>query len=292
MHRHIPILTLCAALPLGASEHLLGYVSGAEPLPADAWEIDLALTHRFDKGQGSYRAIDAVAGAEYGATDRCTLGFALKGQSVDTSGLIIGGYLPEEKSTGFGLTGVEGEVKYNVRSAAGEGLGVTLGYGVDFTWQDPHSGQDKNTLSFEYDVALQSYFLDGELVWMGNVGLETTIADRKEIPGLDPEIEWPTEPEVEVEFKAATGLSWRVAPRWFVGGEILYEAEHETEVGEERWTVFAGPSVHYARQELWATLTWLPQIRGGGETYDGQEDGYHLIEKTKQEVRVRLGFEF
>jgi len=40
-------------------------------------------------------------------------------------------------------------------------------------------------------------------------------------------------------------------------------------------------------------LSYLPQISGGGEKYDGQTDeNLHLIEKTKQEIRLKLGFNF
>jgi hypothetical protein len=73
----------------------------------------------------------------------------------------------------------------------------------------------------------------------------------------------------------------------------MYEAEHETEVGRERWSIFAGPSIHYGGKKWWATLSWMPQIRGGGETYAGQTDmNLHLVEKTKQEVRFKVGFNF
>ncbi|HZX27300.1 MAG TPA: DUF6662 family protein, partial [Telluria sp.] len=69
--------------------------------------------------------------------------------------------------------------------------------------------------------------------------------------------------------------------------------EFETEVGQERWSWFAGPTLHYGGKSWWATLTWFQQIRGGGEKFAGQDDNdLHLIEKTKQEVRVKFGFEF
>ncbi|GAB4352974.1 MAG: hypothetical protein Kow0073_08940 [Immundisolibacter sp.] len=105
--------------------------------------------------------------------------------------------------------------------------------------------------------------------------------------------EWPTDEAMEIEFTAATGLSYRFAPNWFVGAEVLYQIERETEVGIERWSVQAGPSLHYGGRHGWATLTWLPQLTGGGETFPEQDDtGLHLIEKTKQEARLRLGYNF
>jgi hypothetical protein len=98
---------------------------------------------------------------------------------------------------------------------------------------------------------------------------------------------------MEVELKAGTGVSYRFAPNWYASLEALYETEFETDVGQERWSVFAGPSLHYGGQRWWATLTWLPQLRGGGEQYAGQADtNLHLIEKTRQEARLKLGFNF
>lgn len=63
-------------------------------------------------------------------------------------------------------------------------------------------------------------------------------------------------------------------------------------MGQERWSVFAGPTVHYGAKDWWATLTWFHQVRGGGEKIDGQTSGLHLIEKTKNEVRLKVGFNF
>ena len=101
------------------------------------------------------------------------------------------------------------------------------------------------------------------------------------------------DPEMEIGLSYRTGLSYRIAPKWFIGAEIVYDTEFETEVGQERWTVQAGPSVHYAQQKWWMTLTWLPQLRGGGEMYEGQTDtDLHLIEKTETEVRLKVGINF
>jgi hypothetical protein len=89
------------------------------------------------------------------------------------------------------------------------------------------------------------------------------------------------------------GLAYRFAPRWFVGVETYYETEFETDVGQERWSWHAGPTLHYGDKAWWATLTWMPQLRGGGETYPEQTDtDLHLIEKTEQEIRLKLGYNF
>ena len=152
---------------------------------------------------------------------------------------------------------------------------------------------DKDTLSSDVQVILQKYYLEGRLIWAGNAGFEATYADRGELSGLPAGYDWPTDPEMEIELGLGTAVSYRFAPNWFVGVEAKFETEFETEVGQERWSYFGGPTLHYGGEKWWATLTWMPQLLGGGETYPGQsEDDLHLVEKTKQEVRLRVGFNF
>jgi hypothetical protein len=248
---------------------------------------------RDDKDTGEYRAFDNEIELEYGVSDRFNVFGGVQFLSVDTNGLSIDGYLPGNEDIGPDLSGIELGAKLNLLRPAADGLGVSLRFGLDYSWIDRHSGEDKDTLSFEVDAIAQKYLLDGQMVWVANLGVESTYADRAEIDDLPEGFDWPTDPEMEIELKVGTGLTYRFIPNWFVGGEVLYETEFETEVGQERWSVFAGPSLHYGSAKWWATLTYLPQIRGGGETYaDQPDDDLHLIEKTKQEVRLKLGFNF
>lgn len=275
-----------------AGEDFFGYLSGSEVLPKQAKELELQNTARWDKGIGSYRAFDSEIEMEYGVSNRFTVSGALKGQAIKTSGILIDAYIPKDESYGTRLSGVEAKAKYNILSAAQDPLGLTVSFSVDHNWLDNHSGQDKRTLSTETGLQLQKYFMEGRMVWVGNLAHENTIADRAPIADLPPNFEWPTDPEVEIEFTAGTGLTYRVVKNWYTGLETQYQEERETEVGQERWSWFAGPSLHYGSQKWWTTFTWLSQIRGGGERYDGQTGHYHLIEKTKQEIRLKLGFNF
>src|SRR5205085_2538587 len=101
--------------------------------------------------------------------------------------------------------------------------------GLEHAWIDRHSGQDKDTTSADVDLLLQRYFLDAQLMWVGNLGLEATYAKRAAIEGLSADFDWPTDPEMEVELKAGTGVSYRFAPNWYASVEALYETEFETE---------------------------------------------------------------
>ncbi|MDP5213481.1 hypothetical protein ORJ66_10550 [Pseudoalteromonas tunicata] len=276
-----------------AGENLLGYVQGAETLPEGAMELYQKLTQRNDKGAGKYRAIDSETEFEYGVTDKFTVAASIKGMSLNTSGIVIDGYMPFDNEFSMKFAGIELKSKYNILSPALDDFGLTLGWSLDYLTVDPHSGQDKKTISFESDVLMQKYFMEGQLVWMMDLGLEATSATRDELSGLPEGFEWPTEAEMEIELKAATGVSYRFVENWSVGFETSYEEEHETEVNLERWSLFAGPSIHYGDQKWWATLTYFKQLEGGAEKFDQQDDfSLHLIEKTKQEVRFKVGFNF
>lgn len=289
------LLWICALLAgaVHADEGLFGNLKGAETLPKGAMGLIQHVNQRSDKGQGRYEAYDTKTELEYGLTHRLTGAVYLKGLAIDTAGLEIDGYLPGANQVGLRAAGVEGSLKYNFLSPAKDDIGLAGYLSGSYSWLDPHSGRDKDKYTVEAELLMQKYFLDGELIWVGNLGLESTYAQRAEIADLPPGFDWPTHPEMEIGIKLGTGLSYRFAPNWFVGAEIVYETEYETEVGQERWSMQAGPSIHYGGKDWWATVSYLPQLRGGGEQYAGQTDlNLHLIERTKQEVRVKVGFNF
>lgn len=297
------------SLPVAADENLLGYISGAETLPKGASEAYLFVTHRWDKDQGTYSANDVSVEYEYGLTHRLTGTIELKGQSIDTSGLVIDGYLPGAHQYGLKPSGVEAKLKYNFLSAAKDPVGLSGTFSLVQLWRDPHSGLDKDTTKAEFGLQLQKLLLDDQLTLMANTGVEATYAKRAPLSSAtqaradaaiqaltnDPSasFEWATEPEMEIEFKLGAGASYRFASNWSAGIETLYETEFETEVGQERWSVFAGPSIHYGGKQWWATLTWFEQLAGGKEKYINQaNDNLHLIEKTRHELRFKLGYNF
>jgi hypothetical protein len=126
---------------------------------------------------------------------------------------------------------------------------VSSKFELNYSVIDPHSGQDKQIISFKNMLIAQKYFLDASLIWVGNLG---------------------------------TSLSYRVAPNWYASVEAQYESEFETKVGQERWSLFIGPSIHYGSKAYWLTATWFPQIMGGREKFAEQDNqNLHLIEKPR-----------
>ncbi|MBI1366509.1 MAG: hypothetical protein GC153_11220 [Alphaproteobacteria bacterium] len=276
-----------------ADEQVFGYVRGVETIPQGGWEFYQIATWRGGKGAGTYNAVDTTTEIEYGVTDRFNASFALKTLSIDTEGLVIDGYLPGPEHYVLKPSGIEAEAKYNFVKPAVAPVGLSMTFSFDYAWLDPHSGRDKNTFSTEVGLQLQKYFLEGQLIAAANAALEATYADRAPIASLPAGFDWPTDPEMEIEVTAGAGFSYRFAPGWFLGAEGVFQTEFETEIGQERWSIFVGPSLHYAAKKWWATLTWFPQARGGGEeAYPGQTDRLHLVEKTKQEARLKVGLNF
>jgi hypothetical protein len=300
---------LLVGVPAAADENLFGYLSGAEPTPKGHDEVYTWLTRRSDKGAGKYSAYDLKLEYEHGITDNLAGGIALKGLAVDTSGIRIDGYLPADQKYGMRASGIEGSLKYSFLRPALDDIGLAAYLSASYNWRDEHSGQGKDKYTVELKLLAQKYALDGQLVMVGNLGLESTYAKRKPITNLpinddtgEP-LDWPTTPEMEIGFIAGVGASYRFAPNWYIGVETLYATEFETEVGQERWSWQAGPTLHYGSKKWWTTLSWFPQIRGGrekfgpvsfnGQAFPGQDDqNLHLIEKTKNELRLKVGINF
>lgn len=275
-----------------ADEGMFGYVKGSEVMPKSAWDFEQALTYRWDKGGGHYNALDTKTEIEYGVTDRLSLSAAIFGLGINTKDLRIDAYIPLDEKYTWKPAGIEAALKYNYLSPAKDDIGLTQYAALTYFGRDVHSGQDKNVFSFETFLIAQKYFMEGQMIAVGNIGIEAANARRANLTGLPPDFEWPNHPEMEIQITIGAGLSYRFAPNWFVGVEALYQAERETEVGQERWSLQAGPNIHYGGKKWWATLTWLPQLVGGPE-YPGQDKSHlQLVEKTAQEVRLRIGYNF
>jgi len=287
---------LCCGLALSQSaysdEGLFGYVKGAEPLPKGALDFEQWFTWRGGKDLGSYNALDTKTELEYGITDRFAASIAMWGLGINSSGLMIDAYIPGDKKYPWRPDGVEAAVKYNYLTPALDDFGLAQYTSLSYFWYDVNSGYRKNVYAFETFLLAQKYFLDGQLVWAGNLGIEADSATRQPIQGLPEDFEWPLTPEMEIAITVSTGLTYRIFSNWFVGAEIFYQTEHETVVGQERWSLQAGPTIHYAAKDWWATLTWMPQLVGGGTPFPGQTYNQQLIEKTSQEIRFKIGINF
>ena len=273
-----------AATSAKADEQYFGYTYSAEVLGKGETESELWVTDRRGKAEGHFDAQDYKIELEHGFTDRLTVsGYA------NFAGHHIRGLEPDFDDTDrdFAFRGLSAEFKYNVLSPYKDGLGLTL-Y-AEPGWSRIHGGGEKGTeYELELKAILQKNFLDDRLVWATNLTFEPEWEKEKEevTPGVM-ETEW----EKELKIEVSTGLSYRVAPSWFLGVEGRYASVYPdwtNGLHRETYAVFAGPSVHYAGKKWWATLTFLPQLFG--KPSPGRS--LALDEYEKRELRLKIGYNF
>lgn len=152
-------------------------------------------------------------------------------------------------------------------------------------------------------IYLQKNFLDDTLILAFKGKLEFELRTS---PGVE---------EEEIAPDLALGLSYRVAPKWFIGVEARYQSDflEPVEEGEPpptdpseftslgnfrvglqyQWAYYAGPTVHYAREKWWLTAGILWQIEGGGdESNPSVRDGKVWDEHERRHIGFTVAWEF
>jgi opacity protein-like surface antigen len=277
-------LTAVAAAPAHADEQYFGYVYSAEVLPKGKTEAELWVTDRRGKEGGHFDAQDFRLELEHGFTDRLTIsGYA------NFEGNHIRRLDPDFENTDrdFAFRGLSAEFKYNVLSPYKDGFGLTL-Y-AEPAWSRIHGGGERGTeYEMELKALLQKNFMDDRLIWAANLTFEPEWEREVEVePTGERSAEW----EKELKLEVSTGLSYRLAPRWFAGVEGRYSSVYPdwtNGLHRETYAVFAGPAVHYAGGKWWATLSYQPQLFGG----PSPGGSLALDEFEKRELRLKLGYNF
>jgi len=263
-----------------------GYVYTAETEEAGETEVSLWATDRNGKGHGHYDAQDYRIEVERGVTDR----FQISGYASFASHHVrnIGGEF-ERVDRDFAFQGLSAEFIYQVAAPSGKKLGVALYAEPGWSRISKVTGEQQDEYELELKAVVQKNFLADRLVWATNLTLEPEWEREHEqvAPGL---IEHRTEKELAVE--VASGLSYRVAPKWWLGVEGRYHSvypEWTHGLHRENYAVFAGPTVHYDGGKWALTATWLPQLFGspneGGSSLE-------LDDHEKRELRLKLSYEF
>ncbi len=164
----------------------------------------------------------------------------------------------------------------SVRGSARAGLRLEGGYLLN----DEVGGLPQHERYVKPEIDFQKDFLDDRLITVFSSapnGLAKTTAE-----------EYPR----EFSFESAGGVTYRFAPNWYAGLEAHFRAEYplfDLNFFEHRVT-YAGPSIHYARERWWATLTWNYQVfgKGVGEPNTGQT----FAEEQRNLFRLKVGINF
>lgn len=272
-----------------ADENLLGYTTGAETLPQGTSEAYLWVTNHGEKRRGDYNAQYVRAEYEYGFTDRLSGAIYLNGYRHDYDcGDGCAGPRDEPEISGsenkFRFSGISLEVKKMLLSPYKDDLGVSLYGEVTYDSVDSITGERGRGWEVEGKVILQKPYMDGQLQWVTNFELE---AESWKPDGGGT--------EYAIAPRLRTGLSYRFAPNWYIGFEgwgdveLLNPADGSWEF--DHWDVFAGPSLHYGGKEWWATMTLVGQVAGSDES-DDNSTGQHLADHEKNELRIKIGYNF
>jgi len=274
------------SVPAYAGGTDFGYVYTVSTEEKGETELSLWATDRRGKAQGHYDAQDYRLEVERGLTDNFQVaGYAnFASHHIRSSG-------PElaDVSRSFAFQGLSAEFKYLVRSPRNGRLGIAL-Y-AEPGWSRIHkvSGEEADEYELELKAIVQKNFANDRLVWAANLTLEPEWErEHEEItPGVIG-----TETEKELAIEIATGLSYKVAPRLWLGAEGRYHSVYPDwthGLQRENYAVYAGPSIYYDGGEWSVTATWQPQLWGGPS---GPGRGLEFDDHEKRELRIKLSKEF
>jgi Family of unknown function (DUF6662) len=274
------LFVFCSGLGIVASakadEQLFAFARSSETLPAGHAELMQFVTLRTGKDSGTYYGFDFDTEVEYGITDRIEGSLSIVNRYFDYHGV-------EEldDSNQFWFGGVELAGKFNVLSPFEYPVGLALRLEGGYLLRDEVGGLSEHERYLFPEVVLQTNFLDDTLIWDVNLGSEWAW-------GKQPAEQYPREMSLE----GRTGVAWRFAPNWFVGGEVGVRSEYPLFTLDqfEHAVVYAGPSIHYSSQRWWVTASYLYQAWGEG--VDELGNGQTFAEETSSVARIKIGFNF
>jgi hypothetical protein len=281
----VAVVALACAEPAHASGPDFGYVYTTDIEEPGETEVSLWATDRRGKAEGHYDAQDYRLEVERGISER----FQVSGYLNLASHHIraIGGEF-EPVHRNFGFQGLSAEFKYQVLNPTHDRFG--LAFYAEPAWSriSKVKGEKAREFEFELKAIAQKNFAHDRLVWAANFTLEPEWErEHEEVAGT---IEPGTEKELALE--VASGVSYQVAPRWWVGVEGRYHSVYPDwmhGLRRENYAVYAGPSVHYAAGEWAVTATWQPQLFGSPS---GPGSSLELDDHEKRELRLKLSHEF
>ncbi|WP_266157666.1 DUF6662 family protein [Dyella silvatica] len=274
-----------------SEESQFGYVYTTDLLPKGAKEVEQWATWRRQKVSGYFDQIDGRTEFEYGLTDKLQVAFYANyvwarayhngpfGETTPPEPLSYDRPGPDDHYNAKRFVGFSGEAIYRLWSPYTDPLGVAV-------YIEPTIGPAFREL--EAKLILQKNFLDDRLVTAVNV----TYAPewRYDIVDGDPSRKkWGYETDVNVDAAA----SYRFAPNWSAGVELLNEHEYNsyTFSKETNNGYYFGPVIHYGGKRFFITATFLEQMPWAtehAETVPGAIVGRRVYDNDFEKYRVRI----
>src|SRR5438270_5614057 len=245
---------LCVgSVPAHGAAPEFGYVYTTAMEEKGETEGSLWATDRRGKSEGHYDAQDYKLEVERGITDRFCVSGYVKFASHHARGM-DGEFDPIDRDLAF--QGLSAEFKYQLRAPTHGRLGVMIYAEPGWSRISKETGEKAREFEFELKAIVQKNFAADRLVWAANLTLEPEWErEHEEIaPGF---VGSATEKELAIEL--ASGLSYRVAPKFWLGVEGRYHSlypDWTRGLHRENYAVYGGPSVHYDGGEGSLTATW------------------------------------
>jgi hypothetical protein len=251
--------------------------------PQGETEVEQWLSWKSGKAHEDFDAIEGRTEIEYGVSDKFQIAaYANYEWSRTRAHPIVG---PAETSTKF--TGFSAEAIYQLLNPSTDLIGLAL-------YLEPRIGP--GTRELETKILLQKNLLDDRLILAANIVLEhewnLQPADPTAPPGSRQSTRYWAK---NTEFNLLAGASYRVAEDWYAGVEFASQREYDGLVLFEHNSAaansfFAGPTLHFAEDEWWVTLSaqaqlpWAMNLGGApGEVvnhFAHEEERYRLILRT------------
>lgn len=270
IHLHLCLfLNTVILAPSFAGESPFGFIYTTDTQPKGTYEIEQWATLRRGKQQGNYDLWQHRTELEYGVTNNFQASVYLNSYNVNARGTDAGGnttgpYVPEniDQSRGYrsGLRydSTSLEFIYRLWSPYIDPIGVALYY-------EPAYGPQRR--EHEVKLLLQKNFLDDRLVVASNIVASAEWEKKTGDHSLTPADEgYYARTERNSEVNYWFGVSYRYASNWSAALEFWNHREFNCHTlfkrqCAEHSAYFMGPTVHYASQRWWFTLSWLPQLR-------------------------------
>lgn len=267
-----------------ASSPDFGYVYTTELEERGETELGLWATDRHGKGNGHYDAQDYKLEVERGITDRFNLSVYADFASHHVHG--VGGEF-ETVHRDFAFQGVSAEFKYKLLDAARDRWGLVFYAEPGWSRIAKVTGAHAREFELELKAIVQKNFLHDKLAWATNLTLEPEW-EREHGDALSGEPE--TEKELKIE--VASGIAYKIAPKWWLGAEGRYHSVYPDwthGLHRENYAVYAGPTAHYDGGEWAVTASWQPQLFGSPHR---PGSSLELEDHEKRELRVKISREF
>ena len=277
-------LAMCLPAPAAAEENPFGYSYTADTMDAGETELALWATDRRGKERGHYDAQDYRLEIERGLTDRFQAAAYLNFGSHRVRGLDPA---IANVQRSFAFEGVSLEFIHRILDEDRHGIGFAL-Y-AEPGWSRIHDVEGEKGTEYELELKaiFSKSFAGGRVIWAGNLTAEPEWERERALVGSEIRHSW----EKELKLQATTGIAYRMRRDWYAGIEGRYASVYPNwtrGLHRKAYALSAGPTIAFSAHEWSASLSWLPQLAGGGTPHRSLS----LDEFEKREIRLKISHEF